>query len=397
MRKKIFCPNFAPAELVKGADRWYIRFYQLEKGKQIRYRITFNLNRITNLREREQRASALIQKINWWLASGKPAKKFNEEAVDRHLAEEAEVNHLEATNIIAAVQLALDIKGTKVRPASVRTYNSVGSLFLDYLRLKHMDDFTIGNFGKKHAVAYLDYCSVKRKVGATTYNNTIQHLRSIFSELVAREYIKSCPWKLVDYKKKVPPKKRRNFTPAEAKIVLTEIKQVNPTLFLAILIQYTCFLRPSEIRTLRFKDINTKDWSIFLSYDNSKDWTDRYVTIPKAFQQYFDLDFLAKGNPLHYIFGPGLQPHANLMCFKHEMYNYHKRILHELKKRGALADITGLQFYSWKDTGITNALEQISIVGVQEQAGHSSPEITMKYRHKKRKNEMIDRWKDDLF
>lgn len=397
MSKKNLCLDFKPAELVKGTDRWYIKYYQTEKGILKRFRLTFDLNRITSLKERELRSLDLLKKVNWWLARGKPVKNFSEELADRYISEEEGLNMQQSTKIIDAVEIALQIKRTKVRPASIRTYDSVGNLFLAYLHDKQMQHFTIAQFTKKHAVNYLDYCAVQRKVGPTTYNNTIQHLRSIFSELVAREYIPTCPFKQVPYKTKVPPKKRRNFTHAEAKVVLSEMKSKNPVLFLAVLIQYTCFLRPSEIRTLRFKDFNFREWTIFLSYDRSKDWADRYVTIPKSFHQFFDQDFFKKGNPHHFIFGPGLEPHANLMCYKHEMYNEHKKILHRLKKAGSLINIDGLQFYSWKDTGITNALEQVSIVGVQEQAGHSSPDITMKYRHKKRKNEMINTWEDDVF
>jgi hypothetical protein len=75
------------------------------------------------------------------------------------------------------------------------------------------------------------------------------------------------------------------------------------------------------------------------------------------------------------------------------MYRLHKGILEDLQREGALGDIAGLQWYSWKDTGITEALEQVPILHVQDQAGHHSPEMTLKYRHKKRKNAGMDGWR----
>lgn len=396
MSKKIFCPNFSPAELVKGSDRWYIRFYAKEKGILKRYRITFDLNRITNLKQRELRAQDLISKINWWLSRSKPAKNFREESADRLIQEENGVNALESTNIISAIQFALDIKRSNLRPESIRTYSSAGNIFMRWLRENHLADFSISQFSKKNAMAYMDHCSVKRKVSGITYNNIIQHMRSIFSELVKREYVKTCPFKEVPFKTKLPPKKRRNFTTEEARIVLSELKQREPLLFLAVLLEYCCFLRPNEIRSLRFRDFNLKDWTVFISFDRSKDWENRYVTIPKAFQKHFDVEFLKQHKLSDFVFGQNFAPHPEIQCTKHDMYRCHKRVLQNLKSRGVLNDITGLQLYSWKDTGITNALEQVSIIAVQEQAGHSSPDITIRYRHKKKQNELINTWEDEL-
>lgn len=71
------------------------------------------------------------------------------------------------------------------------------------------------------------------------------------------------------------------------------------------------------------------------------------------------------------------------------MYRRHQRILKKLKKERLLGDIAGLTWYSWKDTGITDALEDLPILFVQDQAGHSSPKMTLKYRHKNKVNEKI--------
>ncbi len=71
------------------------------------------------------------------------------------------------------------------------------------------------------------------------------------------------------------------------------------------------------------------------------------------------------------------------------MEKKHRDILRKLKENGSLNDITGLQWYSWKDTGITDALDDIPLLAVQDQAGHSTPEMTLLYRHKKLINKKI--------
>lgn len=71
------------------------------------------------------------------------------------------------------------------------------------------------------------------------------------------------------------------------------------------------------------------------------------------------------------------------------MGNKHRRALKALKKAKKLGNIDGLTWYSWKDTGITEALEQLPLVSVQEHAGHTKPEMTLRYRHKKAINEKV--------
>lgn len=71
------------------------------------------------------------------------------------------------------------------------------------------------------------------------------------------------------------------------------------------------------------------------------------------------------------------------------MAGRHKNVLTHLYNTGQLKNINGLTLYSWKDTGITDALEQMSILSVQDQAGHTTPGMTLKYRHKRRINDQI--------
>ncbi len=59
--KKNFVPAYDPPRVVRASDRWYISFYASdEQGERKKYRPTFNLSRIHNLKEREARAQEIV-------------------------------------------------------------------------------------------------------------------------------------------------------------------------------------------------------------------------------------------------------------------------------------------------------------------------------------------------
>lgn len=78
------------------------------------------------------------------------------------------------------------------------------------------------------------------------------------------------------------------------------------------------------------------------------------------------------------------------------MYHLHREYLKDLKKAGALHNIEGLTWYSWKDTGITDALHDLPLLAVKDQAGHSDPKMTMKYRHPEKVNPHMKKFQNRL-
>ena len=232
----------------------------------------------------------------------------------------------------------------------------------------------------------MDHCILVRKVGDTTYNNNIRHLRAMFSDLIERGYLDQNPFKEIKYKPK-PQKKRRPFNVLEARIVIQEIRKVSPMLFYALLLEYCCFLRPAEIRKLRIGAIDLHLGIVTISQQTGKTKIERHATIPDDFLKYFDPEWFKKFPPHYYLFGANFHPHPSIMCGHSTMYRKHRSFLEKLLKKGLLDNIEGLQWYSWKDTGITDALGEIPLIGVQDQAGHHSPEMTLRYRHKKRVNQ----------
>jgi integrase len=392
MVKKTFAPGYDPARLVKAADRWYISFYAPdEQGVRTKFRPTFNLNRITDLRERASRAELLIRKINWWLERGKPAWQFDERKVKLHVVvvEEATVmDELMSMSVESAVEHGLELKKVGAKADTIRSYKSIVGMFQSFLKDKNWQKLRVGEFQHKHAVAYIDNCMIDRKLTNRTCNNNLIILKALFNALQERGYVEKNPFREIKFKKQ-EPKRRRNFAPDEAKVVAAHIRQNEPLLFYALLLEYCCFVRPNEIRFLKFEHIDAETGVIDISSAVGKTGTERFPTIPNEFLAYFREPFFKEYPITYYIFGNKFKPHESKTCGRGTMYHMHQRILKKLHKEGSLSDIKGLQWYSWKDTGITEMLEELPALAVQDQAGHATLGMTMRYRHKRRVNEKI--------
>jgi hypothetical protein len=62
-----------------------------------------------------------------------------------------------------------------------------------------------------------------------------------------------------------------------------------------------------------------------------------------------------------------------------------------------LADIKGLTWYSWKDTGISNNISATSPMSTRDQAGHSSFNMTLTYYSANEVNQEYQDLPDSLF
>lgn len=385
--KKKFLSSYHPARLVKGNSRWYINVYYTDNnGKKVQAKPTFNLNRIYNLFERERRGKELEKKLNWWFSRGL-GLPFEEYRVPGNYEIAVEIKRPEKhdTNVIEAFTKVVEIKCNEVRPDSRRTYRSILLLFTAFLKKYGYDNHCIADIDNSVAAEYLDHIQIDRKVGNRTYNNELSRLRFFFKMLEKRSYVTKNPFD--DFvKKKTPKKRRRNFTLAEARRVVKEMSIVDNLLFQAFLLQYCCFIRPAEMRRLKFKDVDMENGLIYISEEQSKTKTERVATIPDSFAHLFDKSFFAAYPGNYTIFGKKFEPHPTEMCGLNAMNYRHRAILNDLVTRGELQDITGLSWYSWKDTGITDALYEIDPSSVQDQAGHTSLEMTMKYKHKRPEN-----------
>ncbi|MEM1214604.1 MAG: site-specific integrase [Bacteroidota bacterium] len=371
-------PAYRPAELVQGSSRWYIKVYAPD-----RKRMTFDLNRIHDLGLRRERGQQLVSLINWWLAADMPLERFNERIARKRQQESlaAKVAPRGHVPLRQALYKAVEIKEAKTREASGKSYRSHANVFFDYLERNDLGAMPVDELELYHLVDFMDDRKLRDGVRNNTINNAIIHLGALFTELKGRGYIIDNHWHSL---KKLPPekKKRRAFKPDEAQRAFTYFYEHDPYLSLAILFQYCCLMRPNEVRNLRTTEVNLETGVVTILPEigkTSRNINTRYATIPKSYEHYFR-ELMPTGRG--YIFGQGFAFHANKPCNKGRMYKRHLKGVKEMLATGILEDATGIEFYSWKDTGVTHAANAMDIIHVRNQAGHTATSTTLKYYEK---------------
>jgi integrase len=354
--------NYRPARIINGY-RTYIEYWSQNPitGKFERFRETYGLNRIKNKKERQQKAKEYRDQINDRLPKGFP---FQEE----HEKKKKKISLIDAMNTACKIKCQTDSKGTQ------RTYKSNLKLFVDWVRKEGYADMHVFEFEHKHALEYMDYWVVEHNITNNTYNNKRSKMRGMFEELIEREYIETNPFAKI--KRKVKNKKIKDmFEPEEMELVADYYKKHRPWMYKALLLQFYCWIRPEELRRLRFSHFDLRRGIIKLPGSVTKNNDDSNITIPKAILKEFVNPEFAAYNYNWYVFGSKLKP-ARSQCGERSMNSLHNTILEKLGIKRP-----GLVWYSWKDTGMTILSEKLQPRDLQKHARHSNLEITENYLH----------------
>lgn len=379
MAKKTFLHS---ARVVKGA-RWYIDFQRFdpETGESKRSRKDFDLNDIADIAVRTAVADILCRHLEYFapVATG-PVKEEKRETVAEALA------------------LALAVKLKTPRKNTHRGYKSITGTFSEWLKARHYAELQVDAFTVKHAQAFFDYLVQRKAYRGRTLNNYLLHLRALWSELVSREIAPKNVFQSVKPARQ-EEKLRRPFTDEERRVVAAYIRDNDYWLFRALLLQYYCFIRPVEIARLRFKSFDLAKGTVKVESFEAKTWKTRYATIPKDVLRYF-VDGTFEVQPANYYMlgsidgktvGPAPKP-----AHENRAYRRHANALKKLKASGALKDITGLTWYSWKDTGITAHARHTSPLSTRDQAGHTDFDVTLIYYHNNTVNQEYLNLPDNL-
>jgi len=281
----------------------------------------------------------------------------------------------------------VDHKTGTLKHGSAKGYRTVFKELSEYLTEKKLIDAPIDQFTRSIARIYAVALLKKTKRNAT-YNNKIIALGGLWTVLVEDEIILKNPWKKIK-KLSEQTKLRRDLTKYERQVLADYFYKEKPWFFYAICLQFYCFIRPIEISRLRFKNFNLIDGLIFIPGDDTKNDNSRTVTIPKIILWLFRQERFTKHPENYFLYGPGAMPHPRLRLNDKRFNKIHRAALLKFKREGILDDITGLTFYSWKDTGITEHIDLVGVNAVNQQADHAKIDTTLKYYHPKPTNEKM--------
>ena len=386
MAKKTFVSK---ARLVKGA-RWYIDFqrFDSETGNVTRHRQDFDLNDIEDLELRERVGERLMRHIEAFVPERKaPAP----------VAKREELSVKQAIEWVTALKMALPRKNSR------KTYRAVSKKLLAWCARLHYAGLPVSEFGKRHCRAFWDGLVSCGEYKGRSLNNYLVCLRTMWNELMERELVPENPWTKIK-PERVGEKSRRPFTDEERRVVAAHIEATDYWMFRGVLLQFFCYIRPVEMLRLRFKNFDLGRGVVTVESADAKSWRKRRATIPQSVLHYFRDGIFDRQPGNFFLFGRKqvgphtwiLQP-ATVAVSECRMYKRHRRVLERLKANGALVgDISGLTWYSWKDTGISLHAGKTSPLATKDQAGHADLSITSIYYHPDEVNFEYQRLENDL-
>jgi integrase len=362
-----------PPYLFKGW-KWFIIWEEFKPGttEKIRIRKTFDLNRaylVADPKLRERRAAEILQKKTLEL-SGTQSKA---------------IVVLGQTNIVQAIDLALNIKSQTDREHTKVTYTSFRNIFVSWLNFTGLNKLPIAYFTRKNALEFMDYVLLERKtkvgkpIGNRTFNNYLINMRALFFELVQRGYIVDNPFSN-HRPRKEEQKIRQPFSQHDSDAIADYVYRQNKAVYLAILLVSHCGLRISEIRRMRARDIDMDRGLISLSGAQTKNKERAYITIPSSIIPILNEFELHQIPGQYLVFGLHLRPHPKLSCGRNTISDRFREMLSEMVEKNIIQSRTGYTTYSWKDTGaIAMVKAGVDIVAIQKHLRHKSLATTQKY------------------
>lgn len=361
--------NFIPPRLTKGKE-WYISFYSTYPATGKLRRVKIKLNRIKSISQRNAVAKRLISELSARLLTG----------WNYFIEAEAPKSYHFLFNVLDTF---INVHAKELEEHSMRCYRSYIKILKAFLIGKGFSEkMYVSNFDRRQASDLM----IEIKEGdysLRTYNNYLQFYTTLFNWLLEFNYVAINPFSHI---KKIPKKRLKKIRQPlsedhrlQLKRFLLEVEG-NNNYYVMCLLCYYCFLRPNEISLLKVKDIDLNRQLVFVSEKIAKNDNDSYRTIPDVMMQYvkkLDLNY----PPDYYLFSLDVTREfvpGKKRAEGRETARYWSYI------RKSLNWPMSLQFYSLKDTGITNMLgDGVATNFVQGQADHSSLSMTSIYAVKK--------------
>jgi site-specific recombinase XerD len=236
-------------------------------------------------------------------------------------------------------------------------------------------------FNKTFVVRYLDWILYERNNSEVTYNNHLTFITNFINFCISRGWLKEnfC----AQIKRKKEQEKTRQIFTTDVKEKVRKIKTINEGFYTLCMATYFCFIRRTELTKLKVKDISLATQTITIENSNSKNKKTEIITIPNSFMPLLVVH-LKNANNEDFVFGSNeFQPGKKSITPKKISDTWDKF-------RKQLNIKNEYQFYSLKDTGITDLLNAgVPALKVRNQARHSDIKITEKYTARNKKSDEV--------
>lgn len=385
-RKKIvtLAKLFDAGGFIRNDKPWFV-YYSVRNPKtnqMKRFKERGGLNRLRTAHERYKLADEIISELNHKLRTG-----WNPFANDQVIYEDelqysfaAQVyGRQKASNKTYAYFASEYIKSINgLEHDTVLTYKSKLRIFAQWLDAKGYAALDISAITNNIVQQFFHYLIDVRKLSANSTNKYKRLITAVFDLAVLKNNITANPVHHIPVNKRENDQTPRPIHDQDIETFKEQL-QNDMQLYLAVLFQYYCYIRPGhEIRFMKVKWIDWGRQQITVPKDKAKTKTDKVITIP---DQLFAI--LREQYKLHtynremYVFSGNGQPGYTHLG-KNNLRNRFTKI------RKHLGMPWEYKFYSWKHTGNVRARDAgIDIIDRQLQNGHKSPLTTEAYTKNK--------------
>ena len=348
---------FKPAELRIGTD-WLIVYYAKDPQSDKLVRFRNRVPKMSNKKERLRFAQKMIDTLNEQLYSG----------WSPYMGNLTEVKTIDYCFDYYLKTLSKELSDGVKRKSTYNNYKHFITAFTEYLSIYQKNAKFISDISTLICDHFLDRIYIEKEKSARTYNFYLMCMRTFFNFCLSKGFIKESPVKKT--KTKSIKEKTRVVLNEKEKAKLALLKEENFHFYVFCMTTYYCFIRPNELKKLKVEHVNIEKSYITIPSSISKNRKTENVTIPNIFIEELK-EHIGKASKDLFLFGkkfvPGKQAVTNLF--------YHWENVR--KKYGFRKEV---QFYSLKDTGITDMLNAgVPAIKVRDQARHSDLKITEIY------------------
>nr|DAS22833.1 MAG TPA: Integrase [Caudoviricetes sp.] len=348
---------FKPAELRIGTD-WLIVYYAKDPQSDKLVRFRNRVPKMSNKKERLRFAQKMIDTLNEQLYSG----------WSPYMGNLTEVKTIDYCFDYYLKTLSKELSDGVKRKSTYNNYKYFITAFTEYLSIYQKNVKFISDISTLICDHFLDRIYIEKEKSARTYNFYLMCMRTFFNFCFSKGFIKESPVK--NTKTKSIKEKTRVVLNEKEKAKLALLKEENFHFYVFCMTTYYCFIRPNELKKLKVENVNIEKNYITIPSSISKNRKTENVTIPNIFIEELK-EHIGKASKDLFLFGkkfvPGKQAVTNLF--------YHWENVR--KKYGFRKEV---QFYSLKDTGITDMLNAgVPAIKVRDQARHSDLKITEIY------------------
>lgn len=332
VRKKIDYP-----ELFDKGKSWYIQWYSIVDGEKKRIRKSrwegIDLNSFSDPEEKKRAAAEMLHLIKMKVCPPPPVP-----------SEEL---------FLEALQLALAIKRSP-RWRTNKGYAENVRWLSEFFQKKGWQYLKCKDLSFEYIQAYFDHMVLKLRIANSTHNSRKNNLRALTTVLVKRGYLKENFFSMIE-EKRVSDPIRRPLTHSEKEVIKIEVAK-DPALTLAFILLGYLGIRPGEMRDLKVGHVNLHRGIVQFPASQSKNNRNSTVTIPDKLVPKLEAYGFDNYPKDYFLFGGGMGRHNKFLrpgpkrCGVNTLSNKFRTMVRRLKAEGKLHDLTGVQFYSLKDT-----------------------------------------------